>query len=375
ETFAERYPGRTADACASCHKDPHGGQFLRGDNQKQCVDCHDRLRFEPHAFTVQKHAETALPLTGSHLETACENCHDIAWEGRARLFRGTVQLCEGCHEDAHSGFFKRYDAELLKTPGGSCAACHEPTAFAEVADKNFEHGRWTGFHVKGAHAQGECEDCHPRATTPDENGRAFGRVVDHFGRFTGCETCHADPHRGGFDKPKHPRRLEGRAGCERCHVQASFRTLPHGFDHGRWTDFDLEHAHKAAACSACHARLRKPDKHNRTWAPAKGHRCADCHQDPHAGQFERRGITDCGKCHARATTFSDLLFRHDFDARFRLGEAHAEVACDACHKKSKIDGVSVVRYRPLRHECSDCHADQKDPLRKRRPRVNKEANR
>jgi hypothetical protein len=77
-----------------------------------------------------------------------------------------------------------------------------------------------------------------------------------------------------------------------------------------------------------------------------------------------------------------LVFRHDRDSRFKLGDAHADLACSACHLPDALEGPAaaaksggaalpdaVVRYRPLAMQCVDCHGAQEGPLRKRGRRV------
>ena len=90
--------------------------------------------------------------------------------------------------------------------------------------------------------------------------------------------------------------------------------------------------------------------------------------DPHGGQFHGAGTVDCARCHRTAATFGDLAFRHDLDSRFRLGEAHEDLACSACHKPERIGNVKLVRYRPLGRQCADCHGEAQDPLRRRNRR-------
>ena len=64
--------------------------------------------------------------------------------------------------------------------------------------------------------------------------------------------------------------------------------------------------------------------------------------------------------------FSKLAFNHERHSRFRPGEAHADVACAACHDSVFRDDVEIVRYVPLPTECVDCHGDHVEPLRKRK---------
>jgi hypothetical protein len=364
--FAARYPGRGAEECARCHEDPHGGQFA-GDpfSVAGCVACHDRDRFEPHAFGVDDHARAGYVIEGRHLEVACEACHALPVGGGPRTFVGTARRCEGCHPDAHLGAFGAIAAELEPVEPGECARCHDTDAFSPVLLERFDHTRWTGFAVRGAHAQAECAICHPRAAERDEFGRTFGRVADRFGRYEGCATCHADPHRGRFDAPGLPTEVVRKTGCERCHTDTSFRSFPRGFDHRRWTGYPLVGAHGEIACSACHARLRQPDALGRTWAAANGQACSDCHADPHAGQFAVNGATDCALCHTSAKP-DFLSFNHEKQSRFRLGEAHASLECSACHHPWVDDSeIVVLRYRPLPRECADCHGDEEGLLRKK----------
>jgi len=56
-------------ACASCHADPHRGQF----SPRGCADCHGEERWKPPARF--DHARTEFPLTGRHEQVACARCH------------------------------------------------------------------------------------------------------------------------------------------------------------------------------------------------------------------------------------------------------------------------------------------------------------
>ena len=310
EGFAVRYPGRGADQCYHCHESPHGDQFNDGPfAEKQCVACHDRLAFEPHAFTTEKHERAALSLSGRHLELECEVCHRIPAEGRPRVFRGTDSQCAGCHEDAHRGYFDSFASELGTEANGTCTHCHGTTSFSEIPSSGFDHGRWTGFVIEGAHAQSKCEVCHKPSAKPDKFGRTFGRVREHFGEFKGCITCHRDPHEGDFDKEGLPQEVDGEKGCARCHAPTSFRAFDHGFDHGLWTGFVLDGRHAEIGCGECHEPLHQPDESGRTWARAAGNQCSACHEDSHNRQFERFGRTDCRRCHRTAVSFCGAVFQ------------------------------------------------------------------
>jgi hypothetical protein len=367
--FAARYPGRAPAQCSACHADVHEGQFETGPFAgAECDACHDPLRFEPHAFGAEEHGRTALELTGKHLEAACEECHAKASPDSARAFRGTSAECDACHADAHAAFFEPVTELLAEVEHGECARCHDAESFAGAA-ADFEHETFTGFAVLGAHAQSECTSCHVPAAGPDATGRTFGRVEAHFGAFTGCVSCHADPHGGLFEEETgSPAEVEGSTDCARCHVESSFRALRREFDHGSWTGFALAGAHAAASCAACHPPLPGPSDEGRTSAVAAGASCSDCHEDPHARQFaDEFGVTDCARCHvSEADDFLD--FDHETDARFALGQAHAALACDACHATEQRSALAFVRFRPLGRECTDCHGSNAEVLLRRQPR-------
>jgi len=368
DRFEVRYPGRSPESCSTCHEDVHAGQFETGPFAGQeCSACHARTHFEPHDFTPEKHARGALTLEGAHLELECAACHERASEDEPRRFRGTPSTCDACHEDAHAGFFAPFVAELAPVDHGECARCHDAERFAS-AGTAFEHERFTGFAVEGAHLEAECAVCHRPREAPDEHGRSFGTVAEHFGSFTGCVTCHADPHSGFFDLDNgFPALVEGRTDCARCHVESSFRALRRPFDHAYWTGFTLRAEHAEASCTDCHVPVPGRGVSGRTTAEALGHACSDCHEDPHAGQFALEDTTDCARCHDSATE-DFLIFDHERDSRFALGEAHSELACNACHQEEAHDGLLMTRFKPLGHECVDCHGTNAEVLLRRQPR-------
>ncbi len=359
--FEDRFPGRSRQGCAACHEDPHGGQFEgREIGGEGCIACHDVNQFEPHAVGFETHARTALPLFDTHRELDCNECHELSEDAEIRAFVGTPSTCAECHRDGHDDFFQlpeqlgEAQAQLFESD--RCATCHEATSFDDVPADRFDHGLWTGFELRGAHAQSECNICHPVADVPSDAGRTFGVVRDHFGQVEGCVTCHNSPHQDSFDRADLPQQLEGRSDCARCHQETSFRDFREDFDHGLWTGYPLTGAHKKAACSSCHATLHPPLEDGRSWERAQGRECNDCHAEPHAGQFKREGKTDCRRCHKSATRFSKLVFDHDQDSSFPLDEAHVSLSCDACHTPWQVsEDVFVVQYRPLGSECTDCH--------------------
>jgi len=88
--------------------------------------------------------------------------------------------------------------------------------------------------------------------------------------------------------------------------------------------------------------------------------CADCHADPHGGQFLEVQAGACERCHDVAAFRPASRFDHDRDAAFPLGAAHRSVACERCHlNRSGPDSRQIVTYRGVPKTCRDCHGPNK----------------
>ena len=275
------FSGLTSD-CASCHTDVHGGAFDHAslpalfEARSGCARCHDTETFRAILDAPFDHARWArFPLKDAHALAGCEACHTALEQpddiGRHHApARG--RSCVACHADPHGGQFEedRFAAQ-------GCASCHDEQRFFPPRFSIAEHDRLTDFPLTGAHAAVACTSCHEIPAGEDQR------------RFRGtpraCEACHEDPHDGTFDAPGLPVAVAGRAGCQRCHETGSFADLG-SFDHGLWTGYALVGAHARASCQSCHAPA--PDGARRL-GPAPSTSCADCHVDPHAGQFRRVG--------------------------------------------------------------------------------------
>lgn len=368
--FGARFPGRVSDDCASCHTDPHGGQFLGGASAAGCLACHERHAFLPHTFDLDRHALTDFALTGAHAATECADCHKeaAAPAGTARIFRGTDQQCAACHADAHAGAFT---ADAASDGGRSCSVCHSTAHFGEVDRAAFAHGPLTGFALQGAHARVDCEACHPRALAPDDLGRSFGRAAAAPADDpSGCTACHQDPHGEAFTRADLPRAVNGATGCARCHTLESFAAARgRSFDHSAWTGFALSGAHRLAACTACHDEAADPAfPHGRLGPSSKKFpgppgECSTCHADAHGGALAAADGgapgTNCAACHT-TSSFRALTkpFDHAQVTGFALTGAHEPLACADCHAALRQPEASGRRFaRAAGQACSDCHAD------------------
>jgi hypothetical protein len=348
---------RTApmERCADCHPSPHREAFTAAvvavSGVTACAACHEpeHASFAAGRVEPDAHRAVGFPATEPHRELDCAACHgaaDGAPDRFAARFPGrSAERCEACHRDPHGGQFAR------RGPAGACLACHAAERFVPSRFGLAAH-EGCGFVLDGAHRAVACSRCHSTAEP--------GRPVRYVGTPGSCAACHEDPHRGRFDRGGRPESVDGRDGCARCHETGSFRELRADFDHGLWTGHRLEGAHARADCAACHGRAAAPDALGKTLGAAPT-ACAACHEDPHAGQFARREAegrraTDCARCHTAERGFDEPAFDHDREARFALDATHRGLACAACHPAvPTAGGGSVVRYRPLGIECTDCH--------------------
>lgn len=280
------------DTCRICHQlldSDFAAQHL-ADFGDDCLACHDGVDRYGGEF-----AHAVFTLDGKHLEVDCSACH---LEARTIAdLESLPQACVDCHntDDIHAGRL-----------GGSCHTCHT-TAGWEGA--TLDH-QLTGFALRGAHNEVDCEGCH----------------VDRqwTGLPTNCAGCHQpnDPHRGQFSQD-----------CSACHVESAWSDLI--FDHAR-THYALVGAHLQADCTGCHQDGRYVD------TPTA---CIACHRadDEHNGRFGE----DCSACH-RPTEWSDVTFDHAL-SNFPLTGAHRNVSCENCHAGGSFAGTPTA--------CSACHAE------------------
>ena len=289
--------------CLDCHKEVRArvaaDKGYHARLEKKCFECHPdhlgrdfdivpRELLKPEVF---KHEVTGFPLEGAHRALECRTCH------QERSYLKLQPECSFCHQGPHRGQFEN----------APCSNCHGPAGNWRPDRFNHEKAR---FQLEGAHKEAACSACHP-------DGRFRGRP------HRSCADCHREPHRGQFEA----------TACADCHGPAG-DWRPDRFNHEK-ARFQLEGAHKEAACSACHPDGRFRGRPHRS--------CADCHRDPHGGL---RG-PECRSCHAPQSWNLDL--RVHSEGPFPLEGRHALLACSTCHR----DG----RFAPLDSRCTACHQD------------------
>ncbi len=259
--FARYYPGRRAEDCAACHKDPHQGQFSAGVTHGRCIECHQATHFEPSAYDLARHEKSSFPLTGSHRAVGCAMCHKE--EEGMRRFVPTTTVCADCHTDVHNGSFDAPGRPKVVDGKEGCVRCHTTGRFGEVAWNGAAHGLWTGYELKGAHAGAACTDCHARNARPDERGRTLAVAPKD------CASCHTDAHAGQF-------RRKGVTDCARCHTEVkTFKETV--FDHNRDSSFKLDETHIGVDCASCHKTYQDSTGARLVRYRPLGTQCQDCH--------------------------------------------------------------------------------------------------
>ena len=327
--------------CMECHKpDPHHGQFAHRTNGGECASCHSVEGWKPSTFTVADHATSAYPLQGAHAKLACAQCHTP--RGTDTLFKIKFQHCTDCHADRHAGQFARapyFDA---------CEQCHNLNGYRPSTFSLARH-KETRFVLTGSHIAVPCAECHKQS---DEFAPKPSAVY-HWQNLA-CTGCHSDPHRGEFNQRMQQTKSDGTAaGCEACHSTKTWTELSR-FDHSG-TSFPLLGAHRATACIDCHRPPNLETTLLNVDFKAAPTRCEDCHEDVHGRQFAGSGRTQCATCHNSAK-WRPSLFDHDKRTAFSLAGAHRDVKCGACHKLiQKVEGKSVLFYKPTPKECALCH--------------------
>jgi hypothetical protein len=248
------------------------------------------------------------------IEEDCKQCHNRANRKQQR------QLCLGCHKPVAEDIARQrgFHGHAPGMQQAECSACHSEhlgrsADIVRLSRQSFDH-RLTDFPLQGAHVPVACDSCH-----------AAGKPLRSAP--TTCNACHAriEPHGGKLGTD-----------CTACHNVNGW--LPAKFNHAA-TSWPLRGAHADAPCAQCHAG-------NRFKGTPK--QCAACHapDDVHRGQRGQR----CADCHDEKS-WKSQVFDHLKQARFALVGAHAQLACQSCHRNGKLQD-------PLPRDCRGCHAGQ-----------------
>jgi hypothetical protein len=324
-----------ATNCVSCHEDYHKGQL-----GTDCQSCHNVNDWK--AAKQFDHSKTRYPLTGLHIQVACEKCHRPDTPGGPARFKDMkFGACIDCHTDPHRGSFKQ-----------RCEECHSTATWKKLSTQfQFDHSR-TKYPLLGEHAKVACVACH----TGGDFKKALG--------FTNCLDCHKDIHNGQFASG--PQKGE----CAECHTVGGWKpSLFTVKEHGN-SKYPLEGKHAKVQCAKCHIPAGKETIYKVPFA-----NCSDCHKDVHDGQFAGAPYRNrCESCH-NVVDFHRSLFtiaKHH-DTKFPLTGGHLAVPCADCHKAGiagRTDKILAFQFKD--QSCTACHLDPhhgefRDRMERRRP--------
>jgi hypothetical protein len=374
----------TSTACVACHKDPHAGKFTT-----DCQKCHSLKDFPTFERKAFDHNLSRYPLTGKHVDVACEKCHTATppkWKPVE------FSTCESCHKDPHNGEFRPkpctachdtksweggadqmrknhpklslangharvacktcHDRGNDKPPskGSKCESCHKPIHFAKFGDRCEScHGsiKWAGlpesvgrdnhgktrYPLAGKHTTVECKSCHAESKPVAQRFRGT--------KFDACASCHDDVHKGEFASRQ-------KGDCAQCHAVAGFTPTSFGITQHATTAFALDGKHGATPCSSCHTGPRP-----RVVLSLQKKLCVDCHANPHGDQFAKEMAQGgCAQCHSPLDWHQAKI---DHSTWPLLG-THARTACTQCHGEQK-KGAEPAAYRGIPRDCEGCHDD------------------
>ena len=314
-------------SCAGCH----GDGVFRG-KASACIGCHQTdytwSRTPPHAaagfpttcqtchtVTTWKgstfdHGASAFPLAGAHRAVTCSSCH------ADNVYKGKPTACLSCHQRNYDAATRPPHSQLGFS--STCTVCHTMTSWS---GGTFDHNA-SAFPLTGAHRAASCSSCHASGV--------------YRGRPSTCVACHQANY-AATSRPAHA--ASGfPTTCQQCHSTTTW--LGAGVDHSL-TAFPLVGAHRAVACTSCHA-----DGVYR----GKSTACVSCHQAAYTASLRpphsQLGFsTVCTTCHTMVT-WTGATFDHN-STRFALAGAHRAVSCSGCHADNVYRGKSML--------CVTCH--------------------
>jgi len=315
-------------SCLSCHRDEHRGQMNR-----KCLNCHVMEGWKP--ASKFDHNLTKFSLTGQHRQVDCSRCHKSVTDNKfpddptySQYHLTSFAQCSACHQDAHNGKL-----------GALCNDCHSPAGWNKINQTNFNHDV-TNFPLRGRHTAVRCEQCHHSGQTRNQL------------KFANCTDCHSDFHNGVFTH----RASAGE--CSECHHVYGFSPSTFTIQEHQKTDFQLEGAHLAIPCIACHtqpfnAKIQRTYRFQFTSLD-----CQQCHTDPHRGQLNKYVAPGgCNFCHNTETWFT-VQFDHS-QTGFELTGKHQLTKCTSCHvPENSSMGREHIRFEGLSKVCQDCHTDK-----------------
>ncbi len=325
----------TPTECYSCHQSNFVNSVIPNHTtvgiSTECESCHNTQDWVPSSFN---HSNTAFVLTGSHLNTTCQSCH----QGQTS---GTSQVCYSCHQSNFvNSVIPNHTTVGIST---ECESCHNTQ---DWVPSSFNHSN-TAFVLTGSHLNTNCQSCHQGQTT---------------GISQLCYSCHSNDYNNTTD-PNHITSGYPTT-CEQCHTTTAWS--PATFDHNL-TAFPLTGQHTSVNCSQCHSS-------GYTGTPTD---CYSCHQSNFVNSVNpsHSGVglpTECQSCH-NTQAWVPSSFDHN-NTLFILTGQHLNTTCQSCHQ-GQTTGISQLCYSchqsnfvnsvnpnhstiGISTECQSCHNTQ-----------------
>jgi hypothetical protein len=299
---------KVSTQCSECHADIHRRQF--GTN---CESCHTVKGWQVNIRQIQNH-QNRFPLVGAHALVECDQCHKNAAAGQ---FVGLSTACYSCHQKDFLTPVLNHVALNFPT---TCETCHSMNNFVSA---KFDHLKFTGYALTGAHATLECTACH------------INNV------FTGtpaqCYACHTADFVNSNNPPHVQLGLPH--DCGTCHNTTNWNNAL--FDHALYGHYPLTGFHATMACASCHT--------DNNYSGSLPTACYGCHQADYnnATNPPHKGFpTDCTQCH-NTSSWTSATFNHN-STSFPLTGAHVTVPCASCHTNNNYSGS-------LPTACYGCH--------------------
>jgi hypothetical protein len=307
------FSGLTKD-CFACHL-PNYNASTNPPHQAAnipttCADCHTTIPgWKPATFAIHN---TYWALTGAHITTSCNQCHN-------GNYTTTPNTCVGCHQTDYNN--TNNPPHATTQFGTDCQTCHTTTAWIPAT---FDHDS-KYFPIYSGKHQGTwtlCTDCHTNAS--------------NYATFS-CIDCHA--HSNQADVDSHHQGVGGYTyssiACYSCHPTGS---TGGAFNHNN--GFPLTGAHATLLCSACHA----------TGFSGTPTACNACHINAYNGtnnpNHATAGIsTDCVSCHTTNPGWTPATMP-THNNYWQLTGAHITATCNQCHNGN---------YNTTPNTCVGCH--------------------
>jgi len=303
--------------CISCHEhnqgdmdDEHndvGGYIYES---QACLECHP----VGNAEDGFNHNTSNFPLTGAHITTSCNDCHETTYSG-------TPTECSACHITDFNESANPNHVEL--NIGTDCENCHTTQPDWEPAQFDI-HNEY--YVLAGAHAgiANECMQCH--------NGNYVSTPNT-------CFACHTQEYNQTDDPPHAVAQFS--TDCMVCHTESAWSPSTFEHDAQYFPIYSGKHRNEWTSCTECHTN---PTNYG-TFS------CIDCHEhNQNDMNQEHQGIGGyqynspaCFECHP--TGSAEGGFNHNM-TNFPLTGAHNTINCSECHSEG---------YTGTPTDCFVCH--------------------